>query len=144
MGVMSRFPDPTLILTGEMCRLRHVIYLDGIARLLRGTPYNYLVRLAVARIIKHENGWISRSELGHGDSDIARQVLYILRKDVHYCRRSRTWDVYECDDYKRVRLLALPHRIIIENAVELLPDAEIRSAVELIKKNEATMTPTNK
>jgi hypothetical protein len=120
-----------LLLTGTMIGLRSIIYLDGTSCLLSGTSFSYLVRMAAARIAASD-GWISRMELGHGNDQLAKKYLYKLRLEV-----CDDWPVYESDGYKQVRLLVEPKKIRLDHAIKYLPDAEIRAAIEQIRKCQA-------
>lgn len=121
-----------LLITGTMLGRRSVVYINGNSRLLSGTSFNYLIRIAAARIVTLD-GWMSRFDLGHGHEDIVNSYLRKLRSEIH--QKDFDWPVYESDNYKRIRLLIEPQNIKLDNAIEFLPDAEIRLAVEKIKKS---------
>lgn len=121
-----------ICLTGRMRRRSHLVIIDEQEYLLTFRAFKYLIRLAAIRINGIDNGWVLRHNLGYGDADIARSYLHELRAQL----RASGWKVYECDNFKRVRLFAELREIILDVTIGWLleqPDEEIRQAVRMMK-----------
>ena len=107
---------------------RFLVKIDGVAALLTGKSFKYLVRLAAARLTRSE-GWLYKDDLEVGFNQA--RYLYRLRQEIDFAVPGCFWDVYENNRLGSYRLAVDPGAVEINvSALSASDDFEVRQVAE--------------